>query len=88
MTASDPVVGYIRKIHEVADARTELVRTRSVAMGYAFGRADEHFANGGEPPKDGHARAFADFYQENTDGDWADLERQYAAFQTRKDGAA
>lgn len=84
--AADPVVAYIRQLHERFDREREEIRTRSVALGYAFGRVDERLAGGGDPPDDDHhATAFADAFEQNTDGNWVDLAKQYTAFRTEKD---
>ncbi|MEV4052993.1 hypothetical protein AB0J55_17555 [Amycolatopsis sp. NPDC049688] len=84
--ANDPVVAHIRQLHERFEQEREAIRTRSIALGYAFGRVDERVASGGDPPDDDrHASAFADTYENYSDGSWADLATQYAAFLTGKD---
>jgi hypothetical protein len=83
-TAEDPITAYIRRLRENFDQEREAIRTRTIALGYVFGRAAERVATGGEPPDD-HAMAFADFYAQHADGTWADLTKQYTAFLTRKD---
>lgn len=86
MTATkDPMAAYIGQLHERFDRERESIRTRSIALGYAFGRVDQRLLDGCEPPEDGHATAFADAFEQNTDGKWVDLADQYAAFLTRKD---
>lgn len=85
---NDAVDAYIRKLRAQFEEQRESVRTRSTAIGYAFGRADQRLADGCEPPEDGHARAFADFYEQHTNGSWTDLGPQYAAFQSRKDSSS
>jgi phytoene/squalene synthetase len=83
-TAEDPITAYIRNLHQQFEQERDAIRTRTIALGYAFGRAAERVADGGDPP-DEDATAFADFYQAHSDGSWADLTTQYTAFLTRKD---
>jgi hypothetical protein len=82
--STDAFDDYIRTLRVQLEEHTNKVRTRTLAMGYAFGRADQRFTDGCEPPEDGHGSAFADFYEQHTNGSWTDLGPQYAAFQ---DGA-
>lgn len=85
-TTDDPIAVYIRQLHERFDREREEIRTRSVALGYAFGRVDEAVDRGGDRPDDDqHATHFADAFEKNTDGNWVDLAQQYTAFQSGKD---
>ena len=84
-TTEDPMVAYVRQLHERFDREREEVRTRALALGYTFGRAAERVAAGDYEANGDHASAFADFYQEHTDGSWADLTQQYDEFQSGKD---
>lgn len=83
-TTEDPMVAYIRELHEKFEREREALRTRCIAMGYAFGRISERNARG-EYESAEDAGPFADFYEQHTDGNWADLTDQYAAFQSGKD---
>jgi len=83
-TTEDPMVAYIGRLRANFEKERESIRTRTLAMGYVFGRAAERVAAGGDVPDD-HAMAFADFYEQHTDGSWADLTRKYAEFQSGKD---
>jgi hypothetical protein len=87
MTAvtEDPMVVYVREVHERHDRDRESVRARALALGYVFGRTAERIDGGDYRANSDHASAFADFYEKHTDGNWADLTDQYAAFQSRKD---
>ena len=84
----EPLAAYIRRLHERFEREREEIRTRSIALGYAFGRADQRLLDGREPPEDNHGTAFADFYEQHNSGTWTDLGPQYAAFQTRKDSSS
>ncbi|WP_086848358.1 hypothetical protein [Amycolatopsis kentuckyensis] len=83
--ADDPVVAHIRQLHERFDREREEIRTRSVALGYSFGRIAERVARGDYDALDDDAGPFADFYEQHTDGSWADLSKKYDEFQSRKD---
>lgn len=85
---TDSLAEYIAKLHADFEVERKQIRTRHLALGYAFGRADQRLTDGCEPPEDGHGGSFADFYEQHTDGSWTDLGPQYAAFQARKAGAA
>jgi hypothetical protein len=87
MTADD-IDAYIRRIREQLEANTAAVRTRTIAMGYAFGRNDQRVADGCEPDEDGAATRFADFYEKHTDGRWCDLIDLYTKFRAQKGAAA
>ena len=83
--ADDPVVAYVRQLHERFEQEREAVRTRTIALGYAFGRIAERVAAGDYQAANEDAPAFADFYEQHTDGSWTDLSKIYAEFQSRKD---
>lgn len=85
--ATNAVDAYVRMLRAEFEAEREVIRTRNLALGYAFGRADQRLADGCEPPEDGHGSAFADFYEQHNNGSWTDLGPQYAAFQAGKDGS-
>lgn len=86
MTATkDPMAAYIAELHEKFDRERETIRTRSIALGYAFASIVDRLAAGDHQAANEDASAFADFYEQHTDGNWADLPKQYAAFQSRKD---
>lgn len=87
MTAvtEDPMVVYVREVHERHDRDRESVRARALALGYVFGRTAERIEGGDYQANSDHASAFADFYEQHTDGNWADLPTKYAEFQSGKD---
>lgn len=86
--SDDETAAFIAKLRADFDAEREMIRTRMLAHGYAFGRADQRLADGCEPSEDGHGSSFADFYERHANGSWTDLGPQYAAFQSRKDSSS
>jgi len=83
--SADEITAYIAKLRADFEEQSKAIRVRHLALGYAFGRTDEHRALTGEYPEDALGAPFADFYEQHTDGGWTDLDRQYTAFQSRKD---
>lgn len=84
-TTKDPMAAYIAELHEKFDRERETIRTRSIALGYAFASIVARLAAGDHQAANEDASAFADFYQQYTDGNWADLPKAYNEFQSRKD---
>jgi len=83
-TTEDPMVAYVREVHERHDRDREAVRARALALGYVFGRTAERIDGGDYQANSDHASAFADFYEKRTDGNWADISNLYAAFLTER----
>jgi hypothetical protein len=84
-TTEDPVAAYIRQLHEKFDREREAIRTRTLALGYVFGCTAARIDGGDDQANSDHATEFADFYEQHTDGNWADISKLYAKFQSGKD---
>lgn len=88
MSADETTTAYIAKLRADFEEQSKAIRIRHLALGYAFGRTDEHHALTGEYPESALGGPFADFYEQHTDGNWTDLNDQYVTFQSREDSSS